>query len=592
MRFPGLAKLVHRKLVRDSLIFAAVYLAAAKFGFTMAFSAQQVTLMWPPTGLALAAMVLVGPELWPGVFLGAFLGNVTTHEPALMALSAAIGSTLEAIAAAWLLRRFAESPLSRSWQRRMLAVVTVAALGSTVIAATIGVASLCASGLQPWSSFWPLWRTWWLGDAAGDLIVAPALLAFNARPRHVSWRQLTEIVALVVGLSTVSIIVFARRFDSAAHYPLEYLVFPFLIWSALRFGIAGAAFSNLLTAVVAIGGTARGFGPYAVGQGDDRLLLLQIFLSVVSSSGLLLGATVSDRDVARVRRAGMLEAALDCIVSMDHAGRIIEFNPAAERAFGYTRAQAVGQDFADLIIPEHLREFHRRAILRHHRLGDPGLMGRRFETVAVRSDGLEFPIELSMSRVPTAGPPLFTAFIRDITEQKRMVKQLAFRATHDGLTNVLNNAAFMDRLTLAARQANVGGRHDIAVLFVDLNKFKSINDRYGHIVGDRLLVAIARRLRSAVRPNDSVGRLGGDEFAVLLEHVTDQADVDAVVHRVQRALDEPFNVDGHEIAASASVGISLASEHGPRPEDLLRAADSAMYVAKSGRPHTTSSLHG
>src|SRR5262249_3679954 len=150
------------------------------------------------------------------------------------------------------------------------------------------------------------------------------------------------------------------------------------------------------------------------------------------------------------------EAALDCIISMDHVGRIIEFNPAAEQTFGYTRDQAVGQDFADLLLPQHLRDFHRRSITRHHRLGDLGLLGRRFETIALRADGTEFPVELSTAQWPTAGPAaMFTAFMRDITEQKRMVKQLAFRATHDGLTNVLNNAAFMERLTLAARQANI-----------------------------------------------------------------------------------------------------------------------------------------
>jgi len=593
MTFQQLEKLVRQKLIRDSLVVAAAYFALAKFGLTMAFTAEQVTLVWPATGLALGVLMLAGSELWPGILLGAFIANITAHESAVVALSIAAGNTLEAVAAAWMMRRFVGTPISRSWQRSTLAVVTFAALGTTIISATIGVTSLCAGGLQPWTSFGALWRTWWLGDAAGDLIVAPAFLAFSARPRGESARQKIVIAALIAGLSVAAVIVFGRRFDSASHYPLEYLVFPFMIWAAIRFGIAGAAFANLLTATVAIWGTLQGFGPYAMGQGgDDRLMLLQIYLSVISSSGLLLGATVSDRDAAQVRRAGMLEAALDCIISMDERGRIIEFNPAAERAFGYTRSQAMGQDFASLIIPEHLREFHRRAIMRHHRLGDPGLLGRRFETVAVRADSQEFPIELSMSRVPTAGPPIFTAFVRDITEQKRMVKQLAFRATHDGLTSVLNNATFMERLALAARQANVGGRHDIAVLFVDLNKFKSINDRFGHVVGDRLLVAIARRLRAAVRPNDSVGRLGGDEFAVLLEHVTDQSDVDAVVQRVQRGLSEPFNVDGRDISASASVGISLASEHGPRPEDLLRAADSAMYVVKSGRDDTTSSLHG
>src|SRR5207247_9133110 len=104
-------------------------------------------------------------------------------------------------------------------------------------------------------------------------------------------------------------------------------------------------------------------------------------------------------------------------------------------------ANAVGQDFAKLLLPERLRDFHRRAITRHSRHGDSGLLGRRFETTALRADGSEFPVELSLSRVPTSGPPVFTAFLRDITDQKRVVKQLAFRATHDGLTSVLNHPA-------------------------------------------------------------------------------------------------------------------------------------------------------
>jgi len=377
------------------------------------------------------------------------------------------------------------------------------------------------------------------------------------------------------------VIIFTHKLDGASHYPLEYLVFPFLIWAAIRFGIVGAAYANVLTSAIAIAGTVRAFGPFAAGGGDERLMLLQIFLGVISSSGLLLGATMSDQEASRARKAGMLEAALDCIVSMDHRGKIIEFNPAAEQTFGHSRADAIGRDFAELLMPEHLRDFHRRAITRHSRLGDPGLLGRRFETTALRADGTQFPVELSLSRVPTTGSPVFTAFFRDITDQRHMVKQLAFRATHDGLTNVLNNAAFMERLTLAARQANVGDRQDIAVLFLDLDKFKDINDRFGHAVGDRLLIAIARRLRAAVRPSDSVGRLGGDEFAVLLERVAHMRDVDAVVNRVQHALDQPFNVDGQEIHASASVGIALASEHGPRPQDLLRAADTSMYQVKS-----------
>lgn len=162
-----------------------------------------------------------------------------------------------------------------------------------------------------------------------------------------------------------------------------------------------------------------------------------------------------------------------------------------------------------------------------------------------------------------------------------MVNKLAFRATHDPLTKMLNKAAFMERLTLAARRANAGRQSDIAVLFVDLDRFKAVNDEFGHVVGDRLIVAIARRLRASVRPSDAVARLGGDEFAVLLEKIDNEAEVSIVVDRIQAALDKPLTVEGREIQASASVGIAFGSQSGPKPEDMLRAADAAMYRAKA-----------
>jgi diguanylate cyclase (GGDEF)-like protein len=146
---------------------------------------------------------------------------------------------------------------------------------------------------------------------------------------------------------------------------------------------------------------------------------------------------------------------------------------------------------------------------------------------------------------------------------------------------MLNSEAFMDRLAVAARQANIGGRSDVAVLFVDLDKFKAINDRFGHATGDHLLMAVARRLRTCVRPSDSIARMGGDEFAVMLERVEDEADILSVVERIRDELSRPFQVDGHVIRASASIGTARGSKVGPRAEDLIRAADAAMYEVKA-----------
>jgi diguanylate cyclase (GGDEF)-like protein/PAS domain S-box-containing protein len=277
----------------------------------------------------------------------------------------------------------------------------------------------------------------------------------------------------------------------------------------------------------------------------------------------------------------MLEAALDCVISIDHLGRIVEFNPAAERTFGRARADVIGKDMARLLIPERLRSAHRSAAERAASMDSVEVLERRMETTAIRADGTEFPIELSLTRLPSDGPPVFTAFLRDITAQRKRAHQLTFRATHDSLTKMLNGGAFMERVAAAARQANIGGRSDVAVLFVDLDKFKAINDRFGHSTGDSLLMAVARRLRSCVRPTDSIARMGGDEFAILLERVEDESDITAVVERIRDELERPFHIDGHNIRASASVGVALGSQSGPRAEDLIKAADRAMYEMKA-----------
>lgn len=577
-----LAQFMHNR-IRPLVLFtlAAIYVAAAKFGFTMAYTADQVTLVWPPTGLSLAALVILGVDAWPGVFLGAFIANVTNHEPALVALGIATGNTFEAVAAAFVVRRVVGTGHSTNWLRYALGLVVGGALVSTTVSATIGVTSLCAGGLRPWAAFRQLWWTWWMGDAASDLLVAPIVLTWTARPRFRSWREAAEAVSLAAGLVAVSTLVFARPFASAGPQPLEYVLFPFIIWAAIRFGVAGAAIANVMTSALAIWGTVHGVGPYAIGRGDDQLMLLQIFLGVVGGSGLILGATVSDRDASRKRKAAMLEAALDCVISIDHLGRIVEFNPAAERTFGWARAAVVGKDMARLLIPERLRAAHRAGLQRAAMLDSAEALERRLESTAVRADGTEFPIELSLTRLPSDGPPVFTAFLRDITTERKRAHQLTFRATHDGLTKMLNRGAFMERLAVAARQANIGGRSDVAVLFVDLDKFKAINDRFGHSTGDRLLMAVARRLRTCVRPTDSIARMGGDEFAVLLERVDEPADIEAVVERIREELDRPFHVDGHVIRATASVGIATGSQAGPRAEDLIRAADTAMYEVKA-----------
>jgi PAS domain S-box-containing protein len=283
---------------------AVVYFAAAELGLSMAFVAEQVTTVWPPTGIALAAVLLVGPRVWPGIALGAFLANVTANEPPWTACAIAAGNTLEALTGAWLLRRVGfRSSLDRS--EDVLALIILAGLGSTAVSATIGVASLCLGGVQPWAAFASLWLTWWLGDALGALVAAALLLVWATAPhRRPPARRLAEAVALVAALVLVSFAVFAGRLGiPATAYPLHYTIFPFMIWAALRFGQRGTTTVTFVASSLAIWSTVNGRGPFAMATVHESLVMLELFRAVVSVTGLVLGAAIGERNEAERRAA-------------------------------------------------------------------------------------------------------------------------------------------------------------------------------------------------------------------------------------------------------------------------------------------------
>jgi PAS domain S-box-containing protein len=302
MRFP---KFVYPAAI---LIIAAVYFAAAKLGFSMADPslAEQVTIVWPPTGIALVVMLLFGYRFWPGVALGAFLANVTTNVPILTACGIALGNTLEGVIGAWLLRRVIPFDTTLERLKDVVALVVLAAGISTTVSATIGATCLCLGGVKPWEFFGRIWLTWWFGDAMGDLVMAPVLLLWLRRPGY-SAARIIEGAVLGASLILMCQIVFAGEFTTGIkNYPLEYTVFPFVIWAALRFGQQGTSAVTFVASVIAITGTMVGFGPFAKGSGRsgwECLFLLQIFMGVVAVTGLVLAGVTSERRLVERRRS-------------------------------------------------------------------------------------------------------------------------------------------------------------------------------------------------------------------------------------------------------------------------------------------------
>ncbi len=434
---------------------AAAYFVAAKLGLRLAFVHASATAVWPPTGIALAAFLILGSRLWPAIFVGAFLANITTAGSVATSLGIAAGNTLEGLLGAALVSRFAQGLQAFERPRNILKFAFLAAGGATTVSATCGVTSLVLGGFARWAEYGDIWLTWWLGDVVGALVVAPAVLLWSANPR-VGWRrrQALEAAALVVALLGVSALVFGGFFPSRTKdYPLEFLCIPILLWAAFRFGAREAATAVLLLSGIAIRGTLHGFGPFVRDTQNESLLLLQAFTGVICITGLIVASVVGER--------------------------------------------------------------------------------------------------------------------------RRMEAQLRQLSVSDPLTGLANYRQLITVLEGEIRRSQRTER-PFALVLLDLDGLKKINDRHGHLVGSRALCRLAAALRGASRAVDTPARFGGDEFALVLPE-TDEAEAWHVAQRVVERLPR----DGEKPRISASSGVAVYPGDGDTVEALILVADRALYEMKA-----------
>lgn len=282
---------------------------------------------------------------------------------------------------------------------------------------------------------------------------------------------------------------------------------------------------------------------------------------------------------SEARKSSIMESSLDSIVTMDHRGCIVEFNPAAEKAFGYSREKVVGLELAELLIPPSLRALHREGLrCAMESSGTSKILGRRVETTAMRSDGSEFPVELTVTRVPLEDQPIFTAYLRDMTEARRLEERISFQSTHDELTGLLNRAEFERRVKTLLDEYLFKEEHAIVVL--DIDQFKVVNDIGGHGAGDMLLHEVGRLIHAKTRAGDILARLGGDEFGLLLEHCSLKK-AEIVGKELLKTIQENrFEWEGSRFNVTASIGIVPVHPKSQSLSDILSAANTACYVAK------------
>ena len=308
----------HLQTALLNLGLAAIYFCAGSFGLSLASINPSASAVWPPSGIALAAVLLWGYRLAPGVFLGALLVNFVTQGSVATASTIAAGNTFEALLGAWLVCRFADGPKAFGQTRNILRFILLAAILSTTVGATIGATSLSVGGYAPWNDYAAVWLTWWLGDMVGNLIVAPTLVLWITQPLlPLKAVQLLEAGGLLLFLVFIGWVLFHTAIPSGLEY---FALFP-LLWGAFRFGRRGAVTSAFLMSAIALWGTLLGFGPFATSHAHESLLLLQLFMATITMTALLMASVVLERQ--RVEQRLMIK---------DQVSRVLAESPALAEA--------------------------------------------------------------------------------------------------------------------------------------------------------------------------------------------------------------------------------------------------------------------
>jgi two-component system sensor kinase FixL len=507
---------------------ATVYFGAAKLGLALAFVNASASAVWPPTGVAIAALLLLGPWAWPGIFIGAFIANLTTAGTVATSLAIAAGNTMEGVAGAWLVWRYANGLDAFTRAADVFRFVLLAGLLAPIISATIGVSSLGLGGLMPWGAFGAVWLTWWLGDVVGAVLVVPFFVLWG---RQQDWRALIPRAAppggrqwLEAALLLLTMLLVGRIvFGAANNASLEFTCIPVLIWAAFRFGPRATATIALLLSAIAIWGTLHAQGPFYRGTLNESLLVLQAFIGVTVAMSLILAAAVAER--ARAEKAlreseqrfrATFDQAAVGIAHVAPSGSWQQVNQRLCQIVGYTREELLQRTFQDITHPDDLDT-------------DLAYVGQMLankiptytmEKRYIRKDGSLVWINLTVSLVREASgaPKYFISVVEDITERKCAEEMLreseerfakAFRASPVAMiiTRVRDNC-FIDVNERFCHLLDYSREQVIGHSSLDLNLLADPEDRATRVQ--------IQRERGAVRDYETIVRARSGELRAVL----------------------------------------------------------------------------
>lgn len=289
-------------------LIVLVYLVTGEMGLRVEAVSGFATLVWLPSGISLAAIILWGYKVWPGIFVGALLTNLLHGAPLQVSWGIGVGNTLEAMVGTYMLRRFAYFRNSIDRLQDVMGIIVLGAIGATIISATVGVTSLFLGGLLVRENISRTWLAWWIGDMLSILIVTPLILAWGAVwPPRLRLPRLVEAILIGGLLVYLSLVIFGSvRSLNNTPFPMSFLTFPLLIWSILRFGLKGGMSLLFTLSAIAVGGTVLGFGPFVMENRIVSLLFLQTFMGVTSITILVFGAIETERELLKARKDDFL----------------------------------------------------------------------------------------------------------------------------------------------------------------------------------------------------------------------------------------------------------------------------------------------
>jgi PAS domain S-box-containing protein len=398
------------------IVLGVAYLLLAKFGLALASLHPSASPIWPPSGLALAAVLLWGNRVWPAIAVGAYLANVTTFGTILSSLAIAAGNTLEALVTAWLIEKWSSRSEPFQTPSRVATFAVLALAPGTMISATVGVASLAQAGYFDAGSFVNIWLTWWLGDASGQLLVAPVLVLWaKCNSNALQRRELQRTGALLFLTAGVGLLAFSPVLDQTSmRGSLAFLAIVPLLWAALRHNQRDTATAALVLSIFAVWGTLANGGPFARPSLNESFSLVIMFIVSAAVPALVLSADVAVRKTSEESYRSLIDNANDIVATLDLNFRFSSVNPAVERILGYTPQEIIGTPLSHYV-PQDQLAMHQEMLTRKLK----GEIATQYEMQLQGKNCQRFTLEVNSKLIFDGGIPIaIQSIARDITQRK------------------------------------------------------------------------------------------------------------------------------------------------------------------------------